>query len=233
MSSISSEAIQEFMLIAGDNVSYDEAEKYLKMGKGNMEAALNYFFNKKDKAPKPSEPEKPRNIFEQLTEGSKNQAKVEKIIKELRKDYTKPIQPASNPPSTQTSAKKIPDLKVTPYPNVSIEKKSSSESIGSASKLKSEKSVEPKKPIVNDPIQTPNKESSIKPIGSSSKMSVERPVSISQVSSAAKSTLEQRSVQNLSEKFEKIPGSIPKIEEEDDFDDLDLDVETCIAYHLS
>lgn len=228
MSSIKPESIQEFILIAGDNVSLEEAEKYLKMGKGNMEAALNYFFNKKDKAPKPSEPEKPRNIFEQLNEGSKNQAKVEKIIKELRKDYSRPIQPTSNPSST----KKVPDLKVTPYPNMNIEKKSSSDSVGSASKPKAELSLEAKKPIMNDQMKTPNKESSIKGIGSTSKISVEKPLTVSQISSAVKSVVESKSVQNLSEKFEKIGESVTKIDEEDDIEDFDFELPNCKTHPL-
>ena len=81
---------EEFAAIAGD-VSLEDAERYLKMGKNNLELALNYFFNKKDKTtkPPPEEAPKPMTLLQKLQEGNKKQAHVEKIVKELTTDFSK------------------------------------------------------------------------------------------------------------------------------------------------
>ncbi len=79
---------EAFVAIAGD-VSLEDAERFLKMGKNNLELALNYYFNKKDKVEKPSqESQKSMNVFQMLQEGNKKQNQVEGMIKSLTNDFT-------------------------------------------------------------------------------------------------------------------------------------------------
>lgn len=104
--------VASFISIAGEDITVDEAKRYLKMGKNNLEAALNYFFNKKIKSEK-STPPPPANAFQMLQQGSKKQAHVEKIIKDLKQDFqSNDIEPSKlNPHKTPDS------LKVSKYPN--------------------------------------------------------------------------------------------------------------------
>jgi len=94
---------EEFAAIAGD-VSLEDAERYLKMGKNNLELALNYFFNKKDKTtkPPPEESPKPMTLMQKLQEGGKKQAHVEKLVKELTNDVPRSTQNDSKKKSTVT-----------------------------------------------------------------------------------------------------------------------------------
>jgi len=141
MSGVNQDLINEFKIIAGGQVSDEEAIKYLKMGKNNLESALNYYFNKKAKTEKPPEPQKPTNIFQQLQEGSKKQAKVERIIKDLRNEYSKSIMPSSGP----SSVKNTPDsLKVTPNPKATLEKLDSFEFKNNSGKTTANKLSETK-----------------------------------------------------------------------------------------
>ncbi len=95
---------EEFAAIAGD-VSLEDAERYLKMGKNNLELALNYFFNKKDKTtkPPPEEAPKPMTLLQKLQEGNKKQAHVEKLVKELTSDVPRSSQ---NDPKKKSTASK-------------------------------------------------------------------------------------------------------------------------------
>lgn len=88
--------LKEFKNIISD-ISDSEALKYLQMGKGNLNLALNYFFNSQNKmANRLQQQEKSKNVFSELMEGSRNQSKLEKIFQTLKQDYNKPIQSAVN-----------------------------------------------------------------------------------------------------------------------------------------
>jgi len=93
---------EDFVAIAGD-VTIEDAEKYLKMGKYNLELALNYYFNKKDKSIKPlEEPAKPLTLLQKLQEGGKKQEKFEKFVKDLSNGSTRYKK------STENNNKKLP-----------------------------------------------------------------------------------------------------------------------------
>ena len=75
------------------NITDDDALKYIKMGKGNINLALNYYFNNQTKLQKKASLESQnKTVFSELMEGAKNQSKLEKIFNNLKQDYTKPIQ---------------------------------------------------------------------------------------------------------------------------------------------
>lgn len=82
----------DFISIVGE-ATLDEAEKYLKMGKGSLEMALNYYYNKKDKTIKPSQSsqssqsQQPLTLMQKLQEGNKKQAHMEKIVKDLTSGF--------------------------------------------------------------------------------------------------------------------------------------------------
>ena len=65
------------------------------MAKGNLNLALNYYYNsiakqnlKNSRKTIPNQ----TSAFSHLIESSKNQAKLEKIYKDLKKEYSKPVQ---------------------------------------------------------------------------------------------------------------------------------------------
>lgn len=82
--------VQQFKNIISD-ISDTEAFKYIQMGKGNLNLALNYYFNSQNKLAK-SQQQSSKNVFSELMEGAKNQSKLEKIFNSLKQDYKKPIQ---------------------------------------------------------------------------------------------------------------------------------------------
>ena len=84
----------DFRSIAGENVSSEEIDKYLRFGKGDLNLALNYYFNRLAKSNKNKNEQ---NAFAELMEGSRNMARVEKIVKELRADYSQPVKSAIDP----------------------------------------------------------------------------------------------------------------------------------------
>lgn len=83
--------LQEFQAIISE-ASEQESLKYLAMAKGNLNLALNYYFNAKAKQQKKGSFETNKSAFSELMEGSKNQAKLEKIFNALKHDYSKPIE---------------------------------------------------------------------------------------------------------------------------------------------
>lgn len=82
--------VQQFKNIISD-ISDTEAFKYIQMGKGNLNLALNYYFNSQSKLAK-TQQQSSKNVFSELMEGAKNQSKLEKIFNSLKQDYKKPIQ---------------------------------------------------------------------------------------------------------------------------------------------
>lgn len=132
--------VSSFMSIAG--VTEGEAQRFLKMGKNNLEAALNYFFNKKGKDEKSGQ--KPTNAFDKLQQGSKNQANLEKTIKTLKKDVSSgEIGPSNIDP------KRDPDtLKVTKYPTPVLDRFGSDEA--RAESQTSTERVLPPMPVVDN-----------------------------------------------------------------------------------
>lgn len=83
--------LQEFQAVISE-ASEQESMKYLAMAKGNLNLALNYYFNGKAKQQKKGAVEPNKSAFSELMEGSKNQAKLEKIFNALKHDYSKPIE---------------------------------------------------------------------------------------------------------------------------------------------
>ena len=83
--------IKEFKKIISE-IDDSEALKYIHMGKGNLNLALNYYFNSQAKLSNKNCQQTSNNVFSQLMEGSKNQSKLEKIFNTLKQDYKKPIQ---------------------------------------------------------------------------------------------------------------------------------------------
>jgi len=157
--------IDSFISIVGNEVTEDEAERFLKMGKNNLEAALNYFFNKKVKSEKPAA-QPPSNAFQKLQQGSKKQAHVERIIKDLRHDFSsKEIQPSNinldKPPDT---------LKVSKYPNPKLDRQSSSFSALNTSTMSDSAATNSQVNRSNDNY-TPIRESGIRSQFSATKLS--------------------------------------------------------------
>jgi hypothetical protein len=83
--------LEEFCAVITD-ISEEEALKFVKMSKGNLNLALNYYFNSQSKMMKKSSQETNKSAFSELMEASKNQAKLEKIFNTLKQDYSKPIE---------------------------------------------------------------------------------------------------------------------------------------------
>ena len=98
----------EFVAIAGD-CTLEDADKYLKMAKHNLEMALNYYFNKKDKVIKPSQSQQqPMTLLQKLQDGSRKQSHVEKIVKDLTNEVSK-----SKRTSTEAPKKSSPNKPTT------------------------------------------------------------------------------------------------------------------------
>lgn len=94
---ITSSLIDQFIAIAGETCTREDAEKFLKMSKGSVEIGLNYFYNKIEKTEKKpsSESKVNKDAFSRLKEGSVRQAQLEKVIKEVRKNYYQPVMPSA------------------------------------------------------------------------------------------------------------------------------------------
>ena len=109
--------IQSFKDIVGVEISDEEASKYVKMGKGNIELSLNYYFNKKQKtqAINAQKEQLSSNWFQKLNEGSKSQFQVEKMIKELKDTYRKPVESSI----TNSGNKNVDKIKVSTQPRLS------------------------------------------------------------------------------------------------------------------
>jgi len=158
--------IDSFIGIVGNEATEEEAIKFLKMGKNNLEAALNYYFNKKVKNDKPITPP-PSNAFQKLQQGSKKQAHVEKIIKDLRHDFSsKEIQPSN------IDLGKAPDtLKVSKYPNPNLNRQSSSFSAGLNTSIVSDSSATKSQPPKINDSYTPMRDFDIRSQLSAAKIS--------------------------------------------------------------
>ena len=109
---ISESLIEQFIAIAGFQCTKEDAEKYLKMSKGSIEIGLNYYFNKVEKIEKktPAQPKPLENAFSKLKEGSVHQARLEKVIKDVKKNYYQPV--TTPPKKIESTAMMPPDVMV-------------------------------------------------------------------------------------------------------------------------
>lgn len=87
--------ISQFREIAPD-LNLSEIQKYLQMGRLNLNLALNYYYNAKMKEEQRKNAaahiSEEKCAFSKLFEASKNQKKLEKIYNDLQKEYNKPVQ---------------------------------------------------------------------------------------------------------------------------------------------
>ena len=136
---------EDFVAIAGD-VTLEDAEKYLKMGKNNLELALNYYFNKKDKTFKPyEEPAKPLTLFQKLQEGGKKQERVEKMVKDLTNEstrYKKISENVHKKDSTENTTKKNSGASLKSHSQSQSQKTSSKKTVEKNSGNKATNSVQ-------------------------------------------------------------------------------------------
>lgn len=102
--------LEEFKTIIGECISDCEALKFIKMGKGNLNLSLNYYFNGQAKKNNLNQSQSRKTVFSELMEGAKNQSKLEKIFNDLKKEYSKPIQ-SSITVNDLNLREKAPELK--------------------------------------------------------------------------------------------------------------------------
>ncbi|KAM3138535.1 hypothetical protein pb186bvf_009287 [Paramecium bursaria] len=87
--------IQTMIELTNGQISIQQAQQYLKWARNNVDIAMNYYFAAEERKMRKSNTEQNKAMSE-LMEGAKKQQKLQKIIKDLKEEYNKPIEELLN-----------------------------------------------------------------------------------------------------------------------------------------